>query len=313
MENNNTTYHDPVLLHESIDGLAIKPGGVYVDVTFGGGGHTREILSRLTEGARLISFDQDADAVVNANAIDDENFTLIEGNFRFLKRYLRSIGVKKVDGILGDLGISSHQINTAERGFSFRYDAPLDMRMDASAAISAESVVNEYDTRELHRILGMYGEVKNAKTLADAIVKERCNQPITTTQDLRAVLEQFAPRNRENRYFAQVFQAIRIEVNEELKVLEDFLEQSAEVLNEDGRLSVISYHSLEDRLVKNYIQKGKFSGEVEKDFYGNEIKPLKAINRKPIVATEDEIEKNKRARSAKLRVASRTAHEWDSQ
>lgn len=300
-----TSYHDPVLLTECLDALNIKPGGTYVDVTFGGGGHSRAILERLGPGStgKLLAFDQDADARANAEAINDPRLTFIPANFRNLKRFLRLYGVKQVDGILADLGISSHQIDTPERGFATRFDADLDMRMDQQAAISAKEVLNNGTEQELHRILGMYGEITNARTVATAIVSARANRPLRTINDLKTALQRFAPRGKENKFFAQVFQAIRIEVNEELKVLEEFLEQTPEVLKPGGRLVVMSYHSLEDRLVKNYINKGKFHGEVNKDLYGNELKPLQSITRKPVEASDEEVSRNPRARSAKLRVA----------
>ncbi len=299
-----TTYHDPVLLTECLDALDIKPGGTYVDVTFGGGGHSRAILERLGAGpGKLLAFDQDADARANAEAINDPRLTFIPANFRNLKRFLRLYGVKQVDGILADLGISSHQIDTPERGFATRFDADLDMRMDQQAAISAKQVLNNGTEHELHRILGMYGEITNARTVATAIVSARANRPLQTINDLKTALQRYAPRGKENKFFAQVFQAIRIEVNEELKVLEEFLEQTPDLLKPGGRLVVMSYHSLEDRLVKNYINKGKFHGEVDKDLYGNELKPLQAINRKPIEASDEEVSRNPRARSAKLRIA----------
>lgn len=295
-------YHNPVMLRECIEGLNIKPDGIYVDLTFGGGGHSKEILKHLTTG-HLYAFDQDDDAAKNADKFNSDCFTFIDGNFRYLKRYLKAYGVKKVDGILGDLGISSHQIDEASRGFSTRFDADLDMRMDRSADLTAKEVINTYSKQELHRILGMYGEVKNAKTLAEAITAARINKEVNTIQDLKDILVKYAKRGKENRYYAQVFQAIRIEVNQELQALEEMLEQTGEVLADGGRLVIMSYHSLEDRLVKNFILKGKTSGEVEKDFYGNVLKPLNAINRKPIEATDKEKEENNRARSAKLRVA----------
>ena len=298
----NESYHRPVMLQECIDGLNIRPDGVYVDLTFGGGGHSQAILEKLETG-HLYAFDQDKDAMANADKIDNSSFTFIEANFRHLKRYMKMYGVKGVDGILADLGISSHQIDDASRGFSTRFDARLDMRMDQSASKSALQVVNEYAEESLHKILGMYGEVKNAKTLARAIVAARTNADIVTVDDLKKVLSKFAKKGKENRYFAQVFQAIRIEVNEELKALEEMLQQCGEVLSPGGRLVVMSYHSLEDRMVKNYIAKGKISGDVEKDFYGNVIKPLDAITRKPVEAGEMEIKENNRARSAKLRIA----------
>ncbi|MTI41877.1 16S rRNA (cytosine(1402)-N(4))-methyltransferase RsmH [Fulvivirga lutimaris] len=295
-------YHQPVMLQECIEGLNIKPNGLYVDLTFGGGGHSKEILKHL-DGGHLYGFDQDQDAVKNAESLDSNKFTLIEGNFRYLKRYLKAYGVKQVDGILGDLGISSHQIDDGERGFSTRFDAELDMRMDQSADVTAKTVVNTYSTDALHKLLGMYGEVRNAKTLAAAIAAERINKEIKTVEDLKKILSRFAKRGKENRYYAQVFQAIRIEVNEELKALEEVLVQSEEVLKVGGRLVVMSYHSLEDRMVKNYIAKGKVQGELEKDFYGNVLKPFNAITRKPVEASEEELKINNRARSAKLRIA----------
>ncbi|WP_083940666.1 16S rRNA (cytosine(1402)-N(4))-methyltransferase RsmH [Rudanella lutea] len=298
-----TSYHEPVMLTECLDGLAIKPGGIYVDVTFGGGGHSRAILERMDPNSRLIAFDQDADARANAEAIHDARLTFIPANFRNLKRFLRLYGIKQVDGILADLGISSHQIDTPERGFATRFDADLDMRMNQQAERSAKAVVNTATEAELHKILGMYGEITNARTAATAIVAARANRPLQTVNDLKAALQRLAPRGKENKFFAQVFQAIRIEVNEELSVLEEFLEQVPDALTPGGRLVVMSYHSLEDRLVKNFINKGKFHGEVEKDLYGNELKPLQAVNRKPIEASAEEISRNPRARSAKLRIA----------
>jgi 16S rRNA (cytosine1402-N4)-methyltransferase len=297
-----TDYHQPVLLQACIDGLNLQPGGTYVDITFGGGGHSREILNRL-EGGRLFGFDQDVDARANAQAIGDSRLTFVASNFRNIKRYLRLHGVKQVDGILADLGISSHQIDTPERGFSTRFDADLDMRMNQQADRTARQVINDYTEAELHRILGMYGEITNARTAAGAIVSARSNRPIKTINDLKAALQRYAPRGKENKFFAQVFQALRIEVNEEMQALEEFLEQVPELLKPGGRLVVMSYHSLEDRPVKNFIAKGKFQGEVEKDLYGNELKPLRSITRKPIEATPDEVARNPRARSAKLRIA----------
>lgn len=298
-----STYHVPVMLHECLEGLQIQPDGVYVDVTFGGGGHSRAILERLTTG-RLLVFDQDPDAVANAAEWkDDSRFTFIAANFRHLKRYLKLHKAEKVHGILADLGVSSHQINTPERGFSTRFDADLDMRMNPGIEKTAGEVLKTRSAGELQRILGMYGEVTNARTAAEAIITARYNSSIETVNDLKSILMRHAPKHRENKYFAQVFQALRIEVNDELSVLEEFLAQTPEVLAPGGRLVVMSYHSLEDRLVKNYIQKGKFYGEVEKDFYGNEIKPLKSVTRKPIEASVEEVAVNPRARSAKLRIA----------
>ena len=299
-----TEYHVPVMLQECIEGLAIKPDGIYVDVTFGGGGHTKEMLKHVESG-KVLSFDQDTDAKANASNIENRSFTFIQANFRHLKRYLKLHGVKQVDGILADLGISSHQIDEGSRGFSTRADAELDMRMDQSIQTSAKTLVNTAEEAELHKILGIYGEIKNARSLASAIVSESFSQEFNTTFDLIALLKKFAPRGRENKYYAQVFQALRIAVNDEMGALEDFLEQSAEVIKPDGRLVVMSYHSLEDRLVKNFINKGKFHGEVEKDFFGNEIKPFQAINRKPIQPNQKELTANSRSRSAKLRIARR--------
>jgi len=300
-----SVYHTPVMLKECLDGLNIKPDGIYVDVTFGGGGHSRAILEQLTTG-KLYAFDQDADAKEQAKQIDDKNLIFVEANFRSIKQYLRLYGVKKVDGILADLGISSHQIDTPERGFSTRYDADLDMRMNQNAPISAKNIVNEYSIDDLHKILGMYGEIKNAKTAAQTIYTARLNRKIETINDLKGILQKLAPRSKENKYFAQVFQALRIVVNEEMVVLEDFLKQTPEVLAPEGRLVVMAYHSLEDRLVKNFIRSGKFSGEVEKDLFGNDIKPLESVIRKAIEASPEEVEQNPRARSAKLRIAEPT-------
>src|SRR5690554_1139364 len=294
-------YHIPVMLDECIEGLHIKPDGVYVDVTFGGGGHSREILTKLNDKGRLYAFDQDPDA--KRNMILDSRFILIQQNFRFLKNNLKLHGIELVDGILADLGISSHQINERERGFSTRFDAQLDMRMDQVGELDAKEVINSYPEEELHRIFGMYGEVQNAKTLARTIVSARAQEPIISIDQLKSFISKVAPRNKENKYYAQVFQALRIEVNKELEALEAFLQQSVDVLKPGGRLVVMSYHSLEDRLVKNFMQKGKFRGEVEKDFYGNEIKPFKVITRKVMTASEKEVKENARARSAKLRVA----------
>jgi len=296
-------YHVPVMLNECIEGLRINPDGVYVDVTFGGGGHSREILKKIGDLGRLYAFDQDPDA--KRNVILDSRFTLIQQNFRFLKNNLKLHGVDSVDGILADLGISSHQINERERGFSTRFDAQLDMRMDQVGELDAKEVVNSYSEEELHRIFGMYGEVQNAKTLARTIVSARAQEPITSIDQLKSSVSKVAPRNKENKYYAQVFQALRIEVNKELEALEAFLQQSVSVLKPGGRLVVMSYHSLEDRLVKNYMLKGKFRGDVEKDFYGNEMKPFKVISKKVIVASAEEVERNNRARSAKLRIAER--------
>lgn len=292
-------YHKPVLLDESIDGLVWRPDGTYVDLTFGGGGHSRAILDRL-QGGRLFAFDQDQDAAANAEDLD---LTFVQANFRHLKRYLKLYGVKQVDGVLADLGVSSHQFDVPDRGFSTRFEADLDMRMDQQAHRTAQQVVNEYSEQQLHQLLGMYGEVRNAKTLAQAIVSARTNESIKTVNELKQVLDKFAPKGREAKYYAQVFQALRIEVNDEIKALEEMLEQSVELLVPGGRLVVLSYHSLEDRLVKNMINKGKLYGEVEKDFYGNPQLPLKAVTRKPLVPSPEELRENSRSRSVKLRIA----------
>ncbi|MFC5627148.1 16S rRNA (cytosine(1402)-N(4))-methyltransferase RsmH [Algoriphagus winogradskyi] len=296
-------YHIPVMLAECTEGLSIDPNGIYVDVTFGGGGHSREILKHLDKG-HLYAFDQDVDAEANIPASD--NFTFIAANFRDLKKYLRLHGVKKVDGVLADLGISSHQIDEPSRGFSTRFSGTLDMRMNQSADVSAKEVLNTYDEGKLHKILGMYGEVKNAKTLAQAIVSERASQPFETTEGFTAFLKRYAPKGKDFKYYAQVFQALRIEVNDEMGALEDMLLEAVEVLKPQGRLVVMSYHSLEDRLVKNLMIKGKFQGEVEKDFYGNLIRPLEPVSRGAVVANAEEIASNPRARSAKLRIAKKT-------
>jgi 16S rRNA (cytosine1402-N4)-methyltransferase len=295
-------YHIPVMLEPCIEGLNIDPNGVYVDLTFGGGGHSKEILKRLEEG-HLYGFDQDADA--EANVPDDPRFTFIQANFRDFKKYLRLYGVLKVDGILADLGISSHQIDEPTRGFSTRFEGELDMRMSAAMSVSAKDVLNTYEESHLHKIFGIYGEIKNAKTLAQAVVAQRALSPFTTTDSFKSLLRRYAPRGKEFKYFAQVFQALRIEVNDEMGALEDMLLQTIEVLKPGGRLVVMSYHSLEDRLVKNFINKGKFQGEVEKDFYGNLIRPFEPFTRKALVAGSDEIQNNNRARSAKLRIAKR--------
>ncbi|HEY4650630.1 MAG TPA: 16S rRNA (cytosine(1402)-N(4))-methyltransferase RsmH [Pontibacter sp.] len=295
-------YHRPVLLEESVDALAIKPDGVYVDVTFGGGGHSALILSKLTTG-KLYSFDQDSDAEEQSKKLEGPNFQFVRANFRDLKKYLRLHRVKEVDGILADLGVSSHQFDEASRGFSTRFDGPLDMRMNYEHGDSAKDVVADYSEEQLHRMFGIYGEVKNARTLARTIVEQRIRKPIETIGDFKQAIRSCTPKGKENKYLAQVFQALRIEVNDEMKALEEMLVQAAEVLKPGGRLSVISYHSLEDRLVKNFIAKGKFFGEVEKDLFGNELKPLEAVSRKPIVPTEQELLINSRSRSAKLRIA----------
>lgn len=293
-------YHNPVLLKESVDGLNIKPDGVYVDVTFGGGGHSREILSRLNINGKLFAFDQDEDA--QRNVIDDPRFTLIPQNFRFIKRYLRFYGIKKVDGILADLGVSSHQFDEAERGFSTRFDADLDMRMNQTGGLSAFEVVNNYEEEKLSDVLFQYSELRNAKAIARKIVEARSEKKIKTSFELKEVLKEFVPKSIEHKILAQIFQGIRIEVNQEIEVLKDFLLQIPELLNENGRLSVISYHSLEDRLVKRFIRNGLFEGEPEKDMFGNFSVPMKKVG-KLVVPGFSEIKLNNRARSAKLRIA----------
>jgi 16S rRNA (cytosine1402-N4)-methyltransferase len=292
------------MLSESIAALNIDPGGVYVDATFGGGGHSMGILEQL-KGGRLIAFDQDEEAAAQAERITSRSFTFCQANFRYMKRYLKLNGVTGVRGVLADLGISSHQIDSPERGFSTRFDGPLDMRMNKNISTTAATVLNEYSEQDLHRILGMYGEVRNARTVARALVQARVKNRFAQTEDLRSVLRELAPRGKENRYFAQVFQALRIEVNEEMKALEDFLHQCGDLIEPGGRLVVISYHSLEDRMVKNYINKGKVFGEMEKDFYGNPIRPFAAVNRKPLEPSREEIERNNRARSARMRIGER--------
>ena len=293
-------YHNPVLLHESIDALAIKKDGVYVDVTFGGGGHSREILSRLGATGKLIAFDQDLDA--KRNKIDDNRFILIEENFRYIGRFLKFYGVKKVDGILADLGVSSHQFDEAERGFSIRFDGELDMRMNQSSKTSAKKIINTYTEEMLANILFMYGELRNARAIAKTIVEARDQGAIETSFQLRKLLQKYVPKAKEHKILAQIFQAIRIEVNEELDVLKEFLIQTPELLTPEGRLSIISYHSLEDRLVKRFIRTGLFTGEPEKDFFGNIDVPLMKVG-KLMIPDKQEIRNNNRARSAKLRVA----------
>lgn len=293
-------YHEPVLLEMSVNGLNIKPDGVYVDVTFGGGGHSRKILELLNENGRLIAFDQDADAL--KNAIDDHRFTLINENFRYIKRFLRLHGITKVDGILGDFGVSSHQFDVPERGFSTRFENVLDMRMNQKSSLSALQVVNDYSEIQLRKIFQEYGELKAASGIARLIVEAREKEPVTSGAQLKSIISRFLPKHKENKVLAQVYQAIRIEVNQELTALKEFLMQSPELLTPGGRLSLISYHSLEDRLVKRFIKNGMFEGEPEKDLYGNVDVPFKPVG-KLIIPTEEEILRNSRARSAKLRIA----------
>jgi 16S rRNA (cytosine1402-N4)-methyltransferase len=295
-------YHNAVLLKETVDGLNINPDGIYVDVTFGGGGHSREILSRLSPKGKLVAFDQDLDAL--ENTIDDERFLLINENFRYIKRFLRFHGIKQVDGILADLGVSSHQFDVAERGFSTRFDADLDMRMNQKGTLSAFQVVNEYDEANLKRVFLDYGELKIAPALARTIIEAREVKLIDTTDDLKFVLDKFLPAKFSNKILAQIYQAIRIEVNQEIDALKEFLTQSLEILKPEGRLSVLSYHSLEDRLVKRFMKNGLFEGEPEKDFFGNFSVPFKKIGKMEIPSNE-EIKINNRARSAKLRVAAK--------
>ena len=294
-------YHKPALLNESVDGLSIVANGCYVDVTFGGGGHAKEILSRLSEEGRLFAFDQDPDA--ENNRLDDERFSLIPQNFSFLKNFLRMYNVIPVDGVLADLGVSFHQFDVPKRGFSFRFEGPLDMRMDQKRKLTAAKVVNTYSAEQLEVIFKEYGELRNAKQIVDRIEIARKEKKITTVEGFKAILKEITPEKIQHKFLAQVFQALRIEVNEELKVIQDLLEQTVEVLKVGGRMSVITYHSLEDRLVKNFFKTGNVQGKVEKDFFGNLIRPMEPINRKPIVPSAAEIKDNNRSRSAKLRIA----------
>ena len=294
-----SNYHDPVMLEECISGLEIKPDGNYVDVTFGGGGHSRVVMENLNEG-RLLAFDQDDEA--HENALKDDRFILAKSNFKYLKNFVRLHKLAPLSGVLADLGVSSHQFDTAGRGFSIRFDAELDMRMDRSVKKTAKEVVNKYDEQKLSEILWQYGELKQSRKIAAEIVAARGVEKISTVNGLKSVLEHLAPARKENQFFAQVFQAIRIEVNDELDALKEMLMQSAELLEKKGRLVVISYHSLEDRLVKNFIKTGSFSGEQEKDFYGNLIRPMKPLFNKVVTPTKSEVDRNPRARSAKLRI-----------
>jgi 16S rRNA (cytosine1402-N4)-methyltransferase len=299
----NQEYHVPVMLQECIDALQVKPNGVYVDVTFGGGGHSREIFKLLNEKGRLIVFDQDPDA--KQNVWDAPNFSFVAANFAYIQNHLRLLGIDKVDGVLADLGVSSHQFDEMDRGFSIRGDADLDMRMNQNGDLTAEKVVNQYSEEDLLRVFRSYGEISNAHRLVQAIVKNRTGKKIKTTGELLEISSSCAPKFKENKYNAQVFQAIRIEVNDEMGVLEQFLSATTKVLNPGGRLVVMSYHSLEDRLVKNFMKRGSFDGKIEKDFFGNVLKPFTEVVRHPITASEEEIERNSRARSAKLRIAER--------
>lgn len=300
----NTEYHIPVLLSESVNGLDIKSYGDYVDVTFGGGGHSREIFSKLETG-RLFAFDQDEDAA--ANIIQNDRFFFIRHNFKYIRNFLKHYGVEQVDGILADLGVSSHDFDVAERGFSFRFDGDLDMRMNRDSSITAADIVNSYSEDELRRVFREYGEIDNAGRLAKQLVSARSNKPVKTIGEFRDVIAHCVPKALESKYLAKVFQALRIETNKEMDVLHEFLEQSIGLLKPGGRLVVITYHSLEDRMVKNFIRSGDFSGKQKKDFFGNVEAPLIAVNRKVIVPSDEEIERNPRARSAKLRIAEKKA------
>ena len=296
-------YHNPVLLNECIEGLNIKPKGIYVDVTFGGGGHSKLILKHI-DGGKLYAFDQDENAL--KNTLEGDSFKLINANFRHLKNFLRMEGVRKIDGLLADLGVSSHQFDVAERGFSIRFDGELDMRMNTNSPLSARSVVNEYGQQDLANVLYKYGELRNSRAIAREIVNARETEAIITTNQLIDVVAHMVPEKKRNQFLARIFQAIRIEVNDEMKALEEMLLDAVDLLNEGGRLVVLSYHSLEDRMVKNLMKKGNIEGELEKDFFGNPIKNLKEITRKVIVATEEQIAENTRARSAKLRIAEKS-------
>mgnify|MGYP004657358397 FL=1 len=295
-------YHIPVLLNETVDGLNIQPGGIYVDVTFGGGGHSREILRRLSDDAHLYSFDQDADAEQNIPD-GDKRFTFVRSNFRYLKNWMRYYDVEHVDGILADLGVSSHHFDDEERGFSFRFDAPLDMRMNERAGANAADVVNKYDEERLANVFYLYGELKNSRRLASTIVKARSEKAICTINDLLEVVKPLMPREREKKDLARVFQALRIEVNHEMEALQEMLEAALQVLRPGGRLSVLTYHSLEDRMVKNFIRAGRIDGKVQQDFYGRRLTPWRAINNKVILPSAQEQAENPRSRSAKLRIA----------
>lgn len=295
-------YHIPVLLKESVDGLAIKPSGTYVDVTFGGGGHSREILSRLGEDGRLYSFDQDADATENIPE-GDERFTFVYSNFRYIRNWMRYYGVDGADGLIADLGVSSHHFDAEERGFSFRFDAPLDMRMNGKGGMTAADVVNTYNEEQLANLFYLYGEMKNSRRIASALTKARAEQAIRSIGDFLKTVKPLMPREREKKDLARVFQALRIEVNHEMDALHEMLHAALQVLRPGGRLSVITYHSLEDRMVKNFIRSGKPDGKVEQDFYGRRLTPWRAVNNKVIVPDEEELQKNPRSRSAKLRIA----------
>ena len=294
-------YHIPVLLHDCLNGLNIREDGVYVDVTFGGGGHSKAILEKLGPKGKLFAFDQDPDA--KENVPNDERFELIEENFMYIKNFIRERGIRKVDGVLADLGVSSHQFDVPDRGFSIRFDAPLDMRMNQKGKLTAAKIIKTYEEKDLIHILSAYGELKNARTVARKIIQERSLSPITTVEELKTTLGSTAPKGKENQFYAKVFQALRIEVNQELEVLIHFLSRATDLLAPKGRLVIMSYHSLEDRLVKNFMRSGDVKGKQGKDFYGNLIRPLKPLVSKAIKADEEEIEANPRARSARLRIA----------
>ena len=301
MPREEQTYHVPVLLNESIDGMNLKPGGIYVDVTFGGGGHSKEILRRSDNSIRLFSFDQDEDA--EKNIVNDKRFTFVRSNFRYLYNFLRYHNIDRVDAVLADLGVSSHHFDDSERGFSFRFDGKLDMRMNKRAGTTATDVVNTYDEERLANIFYLYGELKNSRKLASAIVKTRSSKPITTIGDFLDIVKPMFGREREKKELAKVFQALRIEVNQEMEALKEMLYAATEVLKPGGRLVVITYHSLEDRLVKNMMKTGNLEGKAEQDFFGNVQTPFRLINNKVIVASEEEVSRNPRSRSAKLRIA----------
>jgi 16S rRNA (cytosine1402-N4)-methyltransferase len=296
-------YHDPALLNESVDGIMGKVDGRYVDLTFGAGGHSKEILNRLSEKGKLYAFDQDPDAKKNAEDIDDSRLEFIQQNFIYLKNFLKLYQAIPVQGVLADLGVSFHQFDEASRGFSFRFEGPLDMRMDQARKLTAEIIVNDYPQEELERIFKVYGEIRNYKELVAIVIAKRNEKRIKTTSELKAAVQGIVPNKYEHKYLAQLFQALRIEVNEELKVIEGMLEQATEVMEVGAKLAVITYHSLEDRLVKNFFKTGNFKGEVKKDFFGNIERPLKPVNTKPIVPSQEEISRNNRSRSAKLRIA----------
>jgi len=297
-----SSYHNPVLLNESVDALIINESGIYIDCTFGGGGHSREILNRLDENGKLFSFDQDVDAI--RNKIDDNRFELVEQNFRFLKNNLRIRGIKQVDGVLGDLGVSSHQFDTPERGFSTRFDGELDMRMNQNAKLSAKTIINEYEEEDLARIFYDFGELQGSYRLAREVIKARADKSIETIDELKQIFS-FIPKMKENKFFAQMFQALRIEVNDEMAALKDMLSQCTDVIKPGGRLVIISYHSLEDRLTKRFMKNGMFEGEPERDVFGNWSAPFKPLQSKVIIPTQEEINENPRARSAKMRIAVR--------